>query len=258
MCLIIFAHHASAQYPFVLAANRDEFYQRPSQQAALWSDSPNSQILAGKDLQAGGTWLGITRNGRFAAVTNIRDPALTEQKTKSRGELTLNYLSGSQSPKQYSESLIPNFDDYAGYNLLIGDRKVLYYVNNHEQKVSKLEPGVYGLSNGLLNSSWPKINKGRQTLQKILDSELEPSIDLLLNMMYDQTPAADADLPTTGLPQALERSLSSAFIHHPGRQYGTLCSTAIIVEHEGGLRFGEQNFDDSGLGTECHFFQLGE
>ncbi len=257
MCLIIFAYQESPLFPLVVAANRDELFTRPTTQANFWQDEETAQqILAGRDLQAGGTWLGVTRDGRFAAVTNIRDPSQTEPRPRSRGDLTRQFLAGTQSPKQYCGALAGNFDLFAGYNLLVGDTTSLFYVNNQEEKVWELEAGIYGLSNGLLNSSWPKVNQGRENLRTLMKSPEELDTDALITMMGDRTQARDDDLPNTGIDIEIERKLSSAFILNPERQYGTLCSTAIILEKSGELRFSEQNFDSLGNKTEGHFYQL--
>lgn len=257
MCLIIFSHQLDRRYPLVLAANRDEFFNRATDQANFWVGSESTQtILAGKDLTAGGTWLGVTKTGRFAAVTNIRDPSQLEQKPRSRGELTLNFLAGHQSPHEYCDSLSERFDEFAGYNLLVGDKQTMYYVNNLEQKLWQLDAGLYGLSNGLLNSSWPKVNQGRSELQHLLEAEQPLTTDSLIAMMNNRTRASDEELPDTGLPVELESKLSAAFIQNPQRRYGTRCSTAIIIESTGNTRFTEQNYDDFGNATERHFFQF--
>ncbi len=257
MCLIIFAYQENPQIPLVVAANRDELFARPTAQADFWQDQGSGQqILSGRDLQAGGTWLGITRGGRFAAVTNIRDPSQTEPRPRSRGDLTRQFLAGSESPRQYSESLTNNFEQFAGYNLLVGDSSSLFYVNNQEQKIWKLEAGIYGLSNGLLNSSWPKVQKGRDNLQSLMNSPDRLNTDSLISMMSDRSQASDAELPDTGIGKEIERKLSSAFILNPEREYGTLCSTALIFEKSGKMRFSEQNFDSLGNKTQGHAYQL--
>ncbi len=257
MCLIIFAYQENPLFPLVVAANRDEFFARPTAQADFWQDEETGQqILAGRDLQAGGTWLGVTRAGRFAAVTNIRDPSQTQRRPRSRGDLTRQFLAGIQSPKQYCEALVNNFDLFAGYNLLVGDSTSLFYVNNQEEKVWPLKAGIYGLSNGLLNSCWPKVNQGRENLRALMLSPQELATDALITMMADRTQASDDDLPNTGTGIEIERELSSTFILNPERQYGTLCSTAVILERSGALRFSEQNFDSLGNKTQGHFYQL--
>ena len=257
MCLIIFAFQCDPRFPLVVAANRDESFARPTAQAALWTDEESGQqILSGRDEQAGGTWLGITQSGRFAAVTNIRDPSQAERKPRSRGDLTRQFLGGTDSPEKYCAMLAQNYEQFAGYNLLVGDNHSLFYVNNHEEKVWELEPGVHGLSNGLLNSSWPKVDKGKKRLQALMQQPEELTTDGLLAMMADRSEAEDRDLPDTGIGIEIERKLSSAFILNPQREYGTLCSTALIVDQSGPTRFSEQNFDSLGNKSSGHAFQL--
>ncbi len=257
MCLIIFAYQSDPRFPLVVAANRDEIFARPTNQSALWTDGESGQqILSGRDKQAGGTWLGITQSGRFAAVTNIRDPSRTERRAPSRGDLTREYLAGNDSPQQYCKRLTESYDQFAGYNLLVGDSNSLLYANNREKKVWEVEPGVHGLSNGLLNSSWPKIEKGKTRLQALMKQPEGLTTDALIAMMGDRSQAQDADLPDTGIGIEIERKLSSAFILNPKRDYGTLCSTALIVDQRGATRFSEQNFDSLGNRSQGHAFQL--
>ena len=257
MCLILFAHQVHPETPLVVAANRDEFHTRPSEPAAFWRDDyADAGILAGRDLIGGGTWLGITAGGRFAAVTNIRDPSQAELKPRSRGELTRDFLAGAMSPATYCDRLRARFDEFAGFNLLVGDRDSLYYVNNFAGRVEALTPGVYGLSNGQLNSDWPKVRLGRARLARLLEAPAALNSDSLLALMADRTPAADGELPDTGIPKALERKLSSAFIVNDERRYGTCCSTAVIRGTDGSVRFGEQNFDHRGEPTSSHFYAL--
>jgi uncharacterized protein with NRDE domain len=257
MCLIIFAYQTDSRFPLVVAANRDELFARPTAQASIWTDEESGQqILSGRDRQAGGTWLGITKSGRFAAVTNIRDPSQTERRARSRGDLTREFLASNESPAQYCAALAESYDQFAGYNLLVGDTNSLFYVNNQEKAVWELEAGIYGLSNGLLNSSWPKVDKGRACLKMLMEQPNNLTTDSLLEMMADRTQAIDADLPDTGIGIEIERKLSSAFILNPERSYGTLCSTAIIFDSDGPTRFSEQNFDSLGIKTQGHGFQL--
>lgn len=247
MCLIIFGHQADPDLPLVVAANRDEFFGRPTRPAQFWgSDDPDLEVLAGKDLQAGGTWLGISRNGRFAAVTNIRDPSLAEGKPRSRGELTLEFLQSTQSAADYGESLRATFDQFAGYNLLISDGDQFYYINNFEAICRKLEPGIYGVSNGVLDNDWPKVLLGKEKLQKLMAKSSLLGTHDLIDMMHDREPAPDGELPDTGISKELESKLSSAFITGDNRGYGTLCSTALLQDKEGHIRFSEQNYSASG------------
>jgi len=257
MCLIIIAFKADPRYPLVVAANRDEFFTRETAQADFWTgESSTQQVLAGRDLVAGGTWLGISRSGRFAAVTNIRDPSQTKPGSRSRGELCRNFLAGEESPQQYCDSLRPTFAEFAGYNLLIGDAISLIYVNNQQENICEVEPGIHGLSNGLLNSAWPKVEQGKRSLQTLLDSKQDLGTDHLIAMMNDRSQAADIDLPDTGVAIELERKLSAAFIQNTERHYGTLCSSAVIFDDSGEIRFSEQNYDESGAKTECHYYHL--
>lgn len=257
MCLILFAYQAESRFPLVVAANRDELYSRPTRQADFWPEIHSGPgILAGRDLQAGGTWLGITASGRFAAVTNIRDPSQPERKPRSRGELTLGFLQSNTDPATYARQIQGSFDQYAGFNLLLGDGHSLYYLNNHHQVMTKLESGVYGLSNGLLDAPWPKIVRGRSLLQQLVDNDNSVSTDDLLEIMRDRTEAADSDLPNTGVSIDLERKLSSTFIFQPERLYGTLCSTAIIVDKNRRCRFSEQNYNEKGQPIAAHYYEF--
>lgn len=257
MCLIIFAHQLSPETPLVVAANRDEFYARPSRPAAFWDDEYEAAgILAGRDLLGGGTWLGITRSGRFAAVTNIRDPSQAELKPRSRGELTRDFLAGAMSPATYCDSLRAHFEEFAGFNLLVGDRENLYYVNNFAGRIEALAPGIYGLSNGQINSDWPKVKLGRARLAQRLENAATLDSDSLLALMGDREAASDDQLPDTGIPRELERKLSSAFIVNSERLYGTCCSTAFIRSADGGARFSERNFDHHGEPASAHFYAL--
>ena len=265
MCLILLAHRVDPKYPFVLAANRDEFFARPTRQAQFWDEQPSTKnLLAGKDLELGGTWLGINKQGRFAAVTNIRDPSQQSKPPRSRGELCLNFLKGSESAQQYLQSLQGDLHLYAGFNLLIGDGDKLFYLHNHGvhantssgNKFTELPPGVYGLSNGLLNAPWPKISKGVKGLQNLIDQSGEPSTDSLIALMQDRQQADDNELPETGVSLELERQLSPAFISNPQRQYGSRCSSAIIVDDKRQMRFSELNYDSRGEPTERHFYRF--
>ena len=260
MCLIIFAHRAETDYPLVIAANRDEFYTRPAAEADIW-ETPSggllqSQVLAGRDLEAGGTWLGITRNGRFAAVTNIYDPSQPEKKQRSRGDLTKNFLKSSQSAEQYCEAIITELHQFAGFNLLIGDGEALYYANNLEEIIWRLEPGIYGLSNGLLNSRSPKVERGKIKLHSLLNSAPTLNTDQLIRMMADQEQTSGESLPSTGATLRLERQLSSIFTLDQERLYGTRCSTALIRNAKGDTRFCEQSYDSAGAPTTCHYYEL--
>jgi uncharacterized protein with NRDE domain len=237
MCLILFSWKQNAHH-LLLAANRDEFYQRPSIGADFWENSP--EILAGRDLKEGGTWIGVSKSGRFAAVTNFRSADVTTY-PKSRGHLTLDYLTGSLSPKEFVLTLEPNAEKYAGFNLLIGDKEQLIYCSNRhpEQFWHLLEPGLYGLSNHLLDTPWPKVTKGKAGLKQIILSDTS-NYHALFELLQDKTPAATEQLPDTGVGLSLEKLLSPIFIASPS--YGTRTSTLIQIDNELNIVFEEKNY----------------
>jgi uncharacterized protein with NRDE domain len=237
MCLILFSWKQDTHH-LLLAANRDEFYQRPSIEADFWETSP--PILAGRDLKEGGTWIGVSTSGRFAAVTNYRAVDSTTY-PKSRGHLTRDYLTGSLSPKEFALALEPTADQYAGFNLLIGDMHQLVYCSNRhpEQFWQPLEPGLYGLSNHLLDTPWPKVVKGKAVLERFIQSDSQPH-DALFELLQDSTPAATEALPDTGVGLTLEKLLSPIFIASPG--YGTRTSTLMKIDKGFNLVFEEKNY----------------
>ena len=256
MCLILFAHRMDPDFPLVVAANRDEFFDRPSAAAHFWA-GPESFTLAGRDLQAGGSWIGVTRQGRFAGVTNIRSAKQTNQQVRSRGELVRNFLNGTSTPIQYCESIQPHFQNFADFNLLVGDGDSLCYANNSQNIVSVLEPGIFGLSNDLLDCDWPKVNLGKKRLADLISQENSISTDTLIDLMSDCEIAADDMLPDTGLPIELERILSATFIKHKQWNYGTRCSTALTLTRRGGtVRFCEQSYNELGQAADAQYFEF--
>jgi uncharacterized protein with NRDE domain len=238
MCLIVFAWRPGHDLPLLLAANRDEFYARPSQAAAPWPECP--ALIAGRDLQAGGTWLGIGPGGRFAALTNIRDPrqALGQ---RSRGELPANYLRGERSAEDFLRDLTRQRQHYSGFNLLLGDAEQLWHFNSHSGQMRRLSAGVYGLSNADLDTPWPKLQQAKADLTACL---AEPSSTALLNLLHNPQPAADERLPDTGVGLVTERLLSSVFIHSSA--YGTRASTSLIVHANGRRELHERSFITNG------------
>lgn len=235
MCLIVFAWRPQSAAVLRLAANRDEFYARPSAALSQWSDAPG--VFAGRDLEAGGTWLGVTAQGRFAALTNIRDP---RQKVglRSRGELTANYLLGQDSAPAYLDRIMRNAAEYAGFNLLLGDRQQLWHFNSQEGQARQLPPGEYGLCNANLDTPWPKLLRARQALQDSPDDER------LLAMMADTQEPADIHLPDTGVGLVTERLLSSVFI--ASATYGTRASTLLTLAQDGRWSMLERSFGPHG------------
>jgi uncharacterized protein with NRDE domain len=241
MCLIIFAHQVVPAYPLVLLANRDEFHQRPSEAARFWPDNPG--LLAGRDLQAGGTWLGITRTGRFAAVTNFREGFEASSATLSRGMLTCDYLLGDQSPQEYLATLPAN--NYDGFNLLLGDGNELFYYSNRGASAHRLSPGIYGLSNHLLNTRWPKVTGGKSALEQAISRPI--TAEQLTLILQDHDIPDDEHLPDTGVGIEWERLLSSRFIR--SAEYGTRCSTVLLIDNNDGVVLRESSYNELGQQT---------
>jgi len=238
MCLILFAHRAAPGYALVLAANRDEFFSRPTGPAGYWTDAPN--VLAGRDLEKGGTWLGVTRDGRWAAVTNFRDGTRPETGSRSRGELVARYLLEHSSAASYAAAVINEAAEYHGFNLLVGDTEGVHYVSNRGALPQALEPGIYGLSNHLLDTPWPKVERGKRELAALFGGNPEDPSELLLALLADRKHAADDALPETGVNREWEKLLSSAFIRAPG--YGTRASSVLMIEPGGGAILHERSF----------------
>ncbi len=235
MCLILLAYRSHPKLSLVVAANRDEFYARPTADAHFWADAPD--LLAGKDLEAGGTWLGVTRSGRFAAVTNYAEVTPPDAPC-SRGELTQNFLAGDMGAQDYVATL--DGPAYRGYNLLVFDGQDLVYASNRAP-TQVLTPGVYGLANATLNTAWPKVTLGTELLQTALNNHAQ-SADLLA-LLGDRTIPPDDQLPDTGRPLDLRRQTASCFI--PGDAYGTRASTCLWISDDE-IRFTEQNFGSLG------------
>lgn len=244
MCLIALAWQAHPDYPLIVAANRDEFHARATAPACFWPEAP--AVLAGRDLAAGGTWLGVTRGGRFAALTNFREPG-RPQGSRSRGLLVSEYLQAAQSPAAYAEAVMADADHYSGFNLLLGDADSLLVLSNRGTSPRALPPGVYGLSNHLLDSNWPKVGRAREALRAQLDA---PAVGPLMDLLADDAAAPDADLPDTGVGLALERLLAPPFIRSPG--YGTRSSAALLLGQRR-IRFVEQGFGPEGPGERSDF-----
>lgn len=238
MCLIVFAWRPGHDLPLLLAANRDEFYARPSLPLGHWDDQPG--VYAGRDLQAGGTWLGLGPDGRFAALTNLRDPR-QPLGARSRGELPTGYLTSGLAPGEFLAQLAPQASEFSGFNLLLGNDKELWHYNPRSAAPRPLCAGVYGVSNADLDSPWPKLLRAKAALAQQLD---HPQPTALLNLLADQQRPEDAQLPHTGVSLEVERLLSSIFITSPG--YGTRASTALIVQQDGSRQIHERSFGPDG------------
>ncbi|MEO8068747.1 MAG: NRDE family protein [Flavobacteriales bacterium] len=242
MCLIVFAYRTHPRFPLIVVANRDEFLARPTAPASFWDDAPD--ILAGRDLCAGGTWLGVTRQGRFAALTNYRDLRKPRPKNApSRGELVVRALKGEMDPEETRR--------YDGFNVLFGTADDLRYHNNINGAFALVEPGIHGLSNHLLNTPWPKVTSTKHAFTKAIERD-RPDVDALFGILKDGHVAADEQLPDTGLDIVRERALSAAFIVTEG--YGTRCSTVVLVDHDGRVHFEERTWQP--LGTAQHTFTI--
>ena len=240
MCLILFAHRVVPGAPLIVAANRDEHFNRPAAPAALWDDHP--EILAGRDLAGGGTWLGVTTSGRFAALTNFRNPATHRADAPSRGELVKAFLMGQMSARTYVEDVVRKAVPYNGFCLLVGDGRELFFTSNRAEAPTEVGPGVHGLPNHLLDTPWPKVVKGRAGLEKL--TRMPFAFDEYLALLDDPTPAADRDLPKRGRDLERERRHSAIRILNP--DYGTRCSTVLRITSLGTIDFAERTFHPEG------------
>lgn len=249
MCLINFHWQDHDHYRLIVAANRDEAYERPTAAAHFWQDHPF--LLAGRDLLQHGTWLGITKGGRFAALTNYRDPSITNKDLKSRGELVTNYLTSDMNPRDYLDIVHQENGHYAGFNLLVGSMSTLYYYNNIEQTITHVSPGTHGLSNRFLNTPWPKVVNGKQNLRSHVLGKRSIKPQALFDLLSDTEQALDDDLPETGIGLTLEKQLSPLFIQTP--TYGTRSSTVLLIDRNNHVTFIERTYDKGNFSTETNF-----
>ena len=255
MCLILFSYAKQPGYRLILVANRDEFYDRPTRPLAAWQDTPN--IYGGRDMQGNGTWLGISRCGRIAALTNYRDPAAQNPQAPSRGLLVSHFLENTTAPDSYLERVRKTGHRYNGFNLLVGDRKGLWYYSNRGDGIEHLRPGLYGLSNHLINTEWPKIVRGKKRLKKILTQEGNLGIEGLFGVLSDRALAPDDQLPNTGVGLEWERLLSPLFI--ASGNYGTRSSSVLLITDSGEVTFEERSFEpnpsigSNGIRRKVHF-----
>ena len=238
MCLIVIGYNYHPDYKLFFAANRDEFYHRPSSPADFWNDEPS--LLAGRDLKEGGTWCGITKNGRFAAITNYRDMKLIKKDALSRGRIVTDFLLGTSSPEFYSNELKESSDLYNGYGLIFGDVNELLFFSSQTKKTIKIETGIHGLSNHLLDTPWFKVRKAKELLKKAIDKG-DTLVDDLFLMLSDKTISPENELPDTGLPKEIERNISSIFVETP--DYGTRSSTVILIDKKDNVTFIEKSLD---------------
>jgi uncharacterized protein with NRDE domain len=239
MCLILIALRKHPRYKLILGANRDEYYERPSEPPRFWEDVPH--LLAGRDLVAGGSWLGLTRKGRIAAVTNYRDPASVKSNAPSRGKLVSDFLASDLDPASYLDLIRGQKDLYNGFNLVLGDRDRLTWCSNRSDEETPLDPGVYGLSNHLLDTPWPKVERSKALFQEILRTGKDLSTESVFRLLKDQTVAPDDRLPRTGVPLEWERILSPIFITSP--TYGTRSSSIVLIDKEDRVTFVDRTFN---------------
>ena len=243
MCLLVFAWMNHPRYRLVVAANRDEFHDRPAAPLGWWAG--NDRVLAGRDLRAGGTWIGVTRNGRFGAVTNFREveaPPVAD--APSRGGLVPDYLAGETTPGGYLEKLNGAAAACAGFDLVAGDRESLQYLaKRFSASPRRLEPGNYGLGNHALDTPWPRLMRARERFDGALAAD-RPGVGELFELLADREPATGAALPGSGLPHDLERAMSAPFVLH--ERYGTRCSTVLLAGHDGRTVAAERRYDAAG------------
>jgi uncharacterized protein with NRDE domain len=246
MCLAIIALDAHPRYRLVVAANRDEFHARAASRAAWGADATFMNILAGRDLEAGGTWLGVRRDGRFALVTNVRGGGPHDPAARSRGELVPHLLNATAAPDRALRDIVDTQDRYNGFNLLVGDATAVLWMSNRSADVERFTGGVHGLSNALINTPWPKLSRTVVRVQQwaaVGDADTAP----LFKALADRAPAPDALLPATGIAIERERLLSAPFI--VSDRYGTRCSTVFTIDRAGHAHFHERSFDAKGNAT---------
>ena len=239
MCLILFAYQQHPKYRLILAANRDEFYERSTAPAGFWLENPD--ILAGRDLEGLGTWLGVTRTGRFAAITNYRNPSSIIENAKSRGELVRDYLSSKDGPRDYLDQVKPVRELYNGFNLLIGDMNSCWFYSKENNLVEGVSSGIHGICNHLLNTPWPKVVKGKKALESCLQNQNHIETERIFEILADSERASIKELPDTGVGAEREHLLSSVFIKSP--DYGTRSSTILTIDYDNHLWFRERTFN---------------
>jgi len=239
MCLIIFAYDVHPSYKLVLAANRDEFYDRPSASADFWKDYPD--LLAGRDLKGKGTWLGVTRQGKFAAITNYRDPASFMFDAKSRGKLVKDFLGSKNNAEEFIKKISRQDAKYNGYNLILQDSGGFYYYSNRGGEKQKITAGIHGLSNHLLNTPWPKVVRGKKLMKEALKSKRAAMEEALFALLSDRRFPPPEKLPSTGVDKEWEKVLSPIFIKSP--HYGTRSSTVLLIGKNRCVTFIEKNYD---------------
>ncbi len=246
MCILFIANNIRSEYPLIVAANRDEFFARPSSAAHFWEDKPD--VLAGRDEQAGGTWLGVNRQGQFAAVTNFRIPSKFNSAARSRGDLVVNYLADKRE-RDFCRNLESEFAEYNPFNLVVGDAEKLSVFSSEAPGFKELSSGCHPISNGLPDDHWPKMSRGTSALRSYLEQAPEVDVSYLAGLLRDSTRAPHSELPNTGIGEQGEHALSSVFINtqdFPAGKYGTRTSTVVLFNHKE-IHFHEYNYQAGGV-----------
>ena len=251
MCLIFISLNDHPKYKLIIAANRDEFYNRKTSPAHFWKDHP--EILGGRDLQEMGTWMGASKSGKISMVTNYRDLEGLKDGAPSRGHLVSDYLSNGESPEHYLKTIQRKASLYNGFNLLVGTADELWYLSNYKNGIEKIKPGFYGISNHLLETPWPKVIRGKELIRP---SMLKPEIDAneVLDILQDEQQAPDTQLPKTGLDYTREKAVSSIFIKSPN--YGSRSSTLVLADRSGNISFTERVYDLKTFEYSTHTFEF--
>lgn len=249
MCLLVIAYKCRADYPLVIAANRDEFFDRPALPLGYWPD--HGDILAGRDLRESGTWMGLHISGRLAAITNFREPERYRPDAPSRGHLVRDFLSGRRTADQYLAQLSTRGQHYNGFNLVAGGPEALYYYANRGPDPFAIEPGIHGLSNHLMDTPWPKVERARKALAAIMRQKRRPDPEALMALLQDRYRPPDDDLPDTGIGLEGERLLAPAFIQSPA--YGTRCASVLRFAADGRTLFMERTFEPDGRSQTRQF-----
>ncbi|HEY5691453.1 MAG TPA: NRDE family protein [Cyclobacteriaceae bacterium] len=238
MCLIFLSIKNHPKYKLIVAANRDEFYARKTAAAHAWTDYP--KVIGGRDLEAMGTWMAMAKSGKLGMVTNYRDLKNINPNAPTRGLLVSDFLINDYQPEEYLKEIHLKADQYNGFNLLIGTMEQLYYYSNYQSKILKLESGTYGLSNALLDTPWPKVKRGKEEFNSVINQD-EIAVDSIFEILRDEDIAPDNQLPNTGLDLDRERSLSAMFIKTPN--YGSRCSTVVLVDKDNKVSYSERVYN---------------
>jgi uncharacterized protein with NRDE domain len=242
MCLVLVSYKVASEFPLIIAANRDERYSRSTRHADFWKNETG--VLAGQDLEHGGTWLGLNKKGQFAAVTNLREGVNTKNRKTSRGLIVSDYLQGNLPAPRYLEYCQAKLTDFDSFNLLLGDISALFFFNSQEKVHRKLSPGTYGVSNGDFDNDWPKIIRAKKALVELIESDQSSDHEAMLAIMCDTYLPKDDFLPDTGIGIEWERRLAPIFIK--ADEYGTRCSTVLSIDKNNKVSFSERSYDSHG------------